>query len=67
MAEASQTKAQWQTMTEAEMMERAATCFEKAATAMQGSPEHHAWKKAGELWRKQAGVNTPQKEAEASP
>lgn len=51
-------------LTKAEMMERSATCFEKAGFEPQASSTHHAWRKAGELWRTQAGVQTPQEEAE---
>lgn len=54
------------TPSNAEMMERSAACFEKAGMAPRGSPTHHAWKIAGELWRTQAGVQVPQEEAAAA-
>lgn len=53
-------------LTRSEMMERSAQCFENAGAAMKGSEMHHAWKEAGKLWREQAGVKTPQEEAEAT-
>ncbi len=51
-------------MSNAEMMERSATCFQEASRAYRKSPEHHAWKTAGELWRTQAGVKAPQESTE---